>query len=61
MMKKVCPETSPTACTWPVQHIYDDVYDKKSWSKHFFYRLYMVHTAYIYDENSWSIDFPYGL
>jgi hypothetical protein len=49
VMKKVGPEISPKACTWPVQTIYlmKNVGSETS------------STACIQDEKSWSRDYPY--
>jgi hypothetical protein len=52
--KKDGPETSPTACTWPVQPIYAK---KKICSRDFPYLL-VACPAYIRDEKIWSRDFP---
>jgi hypothetical protein len=61
MLKKVGPETSPTDCTCPVQPIYmmkkvasETFPTDCTW---FVQHIYI----YIYDENSWSRDFPYRL
>jgi hypothetical protein len=60
MMKKVGPETSPKASTWPVQPIYmmknvgpETSPTASTWPVQPIY-------IYIYDEKSWSRDFPYS-
>jgi hypothetical protein len=51
-MKKYVPGTSPTACSWLVHSVY-------LMSKNGPETSPTACTAYIYDERSWSRDFPY--
>jgi hypothetical protein len=73
MMKKFGTETSPRACT---AYMYDEKFGPETSPGTFTWPIYMMkkfgpetslepvpglYSLYIYDEKSWSREFPYGL